>query len=607
MQVNPPWQFLNLPGGFAPILGVAWDGRAAHVDGGRDVVPLTAPSGFGATSFDDNEIVSWLARGALPPRASAADAGGFASAAFAWDLEIPPGNARDALVAVPLEGARPPEWPVGPAEASRDFEARLSAARRSWREKLDRVSFALPPSAEPAARTLRSNLGWILVNRDGAALQPGSRSYARSWIRDGALMSSALLALGHAEEVRDYLRWYAPFLLESGAVPCCVDRRGADPVPENDSHGELIYLAAEYFRLTGDRETIEKAWPYLSRAASHIDALREERRTAEFRVGEKRLFFGLLPESISHEGYSDHPVHSYWDDFWGVRGLTDAAELAAALGRAEEARRFSASRDQMRADLHTSIRAVIAARGIDYIPGSADLGDLDPTSTTIALEPCGEESRLPRPELERTFERYWEGFIARRAAHKEGKEYTPYEWRIVGSLLRLGWKGQAEQLFDALMADRRPPAWNHWAEVVWPDMRAAKFIGDMPHGWVGSDFMRSFVDRFAYDREEDGALVLAAGVPEAWLRDPRGVSVAKLATRYGRLDLTLRAEGSALRVWISGDLRVPRGGFALRSPLEGALSSATVNGKPVAVSRDGELIARTVPAEIILVGMGSGL
>jgi hypothetical protein len=116
--------------------------------------------------------------------------------------------------------------------------------------------------------------------------------------------------------------------------------------------------------------------------------------------------------------------------------------------------------------------------------------------------------------------------------------------------------------------------------------------------------MRSFVDRFAYDREEDGALVLAAGVPEAWLRDPRGVSVAKLATRYGRLDLTLRAEGSALRVRISGDLRVPRGGFALRSPLEGALSSATVNGKPAAVSRDGELIARTVPAEIIL---GSGL
>ena len=35
----------------------------------------------------------------------------------------------------------------------------------------------------------------------------------------------------------------------------------------------------------------------------------------------KRLFFGLLPESISHEGYSSKPMHSYWDDFFALQGL----------------------------------------------------------------------------------------------------------------------------------------------------------------------------------------------------------------------------------------------------------------------------------------------
>jgi len=95
------------------------------------------------------------------------------------------------------------------------------------------------------ANTVRSALAHILIERDGPALEPGPRSYRRTWIRDGALMSSALLRLGHEDVVKEFLRWYAQRQFDSGKVPCCVDARGADPVAENDSHGELIYLAAE--------------------------------------------------------------------------------------------------------------------------------------------------------------------------------------------------------------------------------------------------------------------------------------------------------------------------------------------------------------------------
>ncbi|HEV2064819.1 MAG TPA: coagulation factor 5/8 type domain-containing protein, partial [Thermoanaerobaculia bacterium] len=563
----------------------------------RRVVPLTPPSAFGASSFENGEIVSRLADGALPREASASDPAGFASAAFAWELEIPAGGARDVLVAVPLGAASL----AMPLDAARDFESRQSAAARSWREKLDRVTFRLPAAAEPIAGAARASLGWILVNRDGPAIQPGSRAYARSWIRDGALTSAALLRLGHADEVREFLRWFAPFQFESGAVPCCVDRRGADPVPENDSHGELLFLAAEYFRFTGDRATLEEVWPYLAKAAAYIERLRQSRRTEEYRSGEKLLFFGLLPESISHEGYSDHPVHSYWDDFWAVQGLSDAADLARALNRGEEAVRLTASRDELRHDVHASIRRVIAARGIDFIPGSADLGDLDPTSTTISIEPCGEAGRLPRRELSNTFDRYWERFIARRAHRATEGEYTPYEWRVAGSFVRLNRRDRAQALFDFFFSDRRPAAWNHWAEVVWPDPRSPKFIGDMPHGWVGSDFIRSFLDLFAYDREEDGTLVLGAGVPASWLADPRGVAVSKLQTRYGPLDLTLRADRSAVRVRIAGACVVPPGGFVVPWPLEGRPSSATVNGKAAGISPDGEVLLRETPADVVIV------
>ena len=593
IQVNPPSQFLSLPGGFSPIRTVEREGDVLRVDGNHSVVVLDPPDGFGASAFGGGEISSWLAEGKLPPAASAADPDGFASAAFAWGFQLPAGGSRDVVVAVPLA-----EAPVEPREWGGGFDRRLAEAVRGWEEELGGVVLDLPGPAAAFARTVRSNVGWILVNRDGPAIQPGSRSYSRSWIRDGALTSAALLRLGHGSVARDFLRWFAPFQFEDGKVPCCVDRRGADPVPENDSHGELLYLAGEYYRFTGDRATIEAVWPHLARAAAYIDALRAKRRTPEYATPGKRIFYGLLPESISHEGYSAHPVHSYWDDFWGIRGLSDAAELARALGRDADARRFTTSRDEMRAEVHASIRQVIASRGIDFVPGSAELADLDATSTTIALSPGEEGKRLPPRELARTFERYWESFLARRAGTNSQEAYTPYEWRTVGAFVRLGWRERAKELADFLFADRRPAAWNQWAEVVWRDPRAAKFIGDMPHGWVGSDYIRSLLDFFAYDRGEDGALVLGAGVPADWVRAPGGVSVRGLRTRWGRLDLSIREGSEGLRVSIAGGLRIPPGGFALRPPLAGVPRRVTVDGKRVPFAGS-ELVVEKVPAEIL--------
>jgi len=590
LQVNPPWQFLNVPGGFAPIRRIVREGEQFRFD---DRTVLARPSAFGATAFDSGEISTWVSEGKLPPAPSATDPDGFASAAFAWDLEIPSGGARDVIVAVPMPGAS------GTSDGASDFDSRLSGVERTWREKVGRVTLDLPEPAAAFARTLRSNVGWILINRDGPAIQPGSRSYSRSWIRDGALTSAALLRLGHDDVARDFLEWFAPYQFDDGKVPCCVDSRGADPVPENDSPGELLFLAGEYHRFTGDRRTIERLWTYLSKAAAYIDKLRRERRTLEYAAPAKQIFFGLLPESISHEGYSAHPVHSYWDDFWAVKGLSDAAELAEALGKTGDSRRFAAWRDELRSDVHASIRRVISSRGVDFIPGSADLTDLDATSTTIALSPGEEQSRLPRPELERTFEKYWESFTARRSGTDGQEGYTPYEWRTVGAFVRLGWRERAKELMDFLFADRRPANWNQWAEVVWRDPRAPKFIGDMPHGWVGSDYIRSLLDLFAYDRPEDRALVLGAGVPAPWLRDAAGVSLRGLRTRWGRLDLAMREEESGeVRVSIAGDLRIPPGGLAVRPPLAARPRRVTVGGKAVPFSGT-ELVVRRLPAEIV--------
>ncbi|HEY7216613.1 MAG TPA: coagulation factor 5/8 type domain-containing protein, partial [Thermoanaerobaculia bacterium] len=572
-QVNPPAQFLSTTGGVSPIRGISWNGRRAIVNGTRFIVPQTAPSAFGATTFDGGEIVEHLRQGKLPAASSVNDPFVYASAAFAWDLDLPSGGEKSLDLVVPLH--------QGSSVAPSDLDAVL----RDWHRRLDRVDLRLPSSAEPLAGTFKTAIGHILINRDGPALQPGSRSYARTWIRDGALESLALLRAGHAKEVRDFIEWFAPYQFASGKVPCCVDKRGADPVPENDSHGEWLFLVAEYWRYSRDWATVEKVWPHVEKAVAYIDELRRQRRTDEYRQADKRKFFGLLPESISHEGYSAHPVHSYWDDFFALTGLKDAADLAQALGKTEETARWAASRDEFRADLYASLNRVISEAGIDYIPGSADLADFDATSTTIAISPGGELANLPQPALEHTFERYWKEFVHRRSA-TDWEAYTPYELRAVGTFIRLGWKTRAHELLDFFMKDRRPPAWNQWPEVVRRDPRAPGFQGDLPHTWVGSDFVRSFLDLFAY--EDRNALVLGAGIPETWLAQPEGIAVLGLGTPWGKLTYSLKRQGGGVRYTIAEGIEIPPGGIVLSWPLAGE-------------AKGGPVVVREVPATVDLV------
>jgi alpha-L-rhamnosidase-like protein len=548
-QVNPPTQFLNNPGGVSSIREIAWDGRAVIFNGKRTVIPETVPVAFGATTFDGGEISEHLRQGKLPQAARAIDPFGYASGAFAWELDVPAGGERSVNLRVPFHGA------------VKD-QIDLAAVARDWHQRLDRVDLHLPPAADPLVKTFKTAVAHILINRDGPAIQPGSRSYARTWIRDGSLTSSALLRAGHAAEVRELIEWFAPYQFPSGKIPCCVDSRGADPVPENDSHGEFIFLVAEYWLYTRDRATVEKVWPHVEKAVAYIDELRNQRRTDEYREAGKLRYFGLLPESISHEGYSAHPVHSYWDDFFALKGLKDAADLAHALGKTDDADRWAAIRDEFRTDLYASLNRVIADAHIDYIPGSADLADFDATSTTIALSPGGELANLPRPVLDHTFERYWQEVEHRRTSG-DWKAYTPYELRAVGAFLRLGWSDRAHQLLDTFLKDRRPPGWNQWPEVVFRDLRAPGFLGDLPHTWVASDYVRSFLDLLAYERDSDQALILAAGVPDAWIKASGGVAVRHLPTPWGLLDYSLKAEGKAVRLRIGGTVKVPPGGIVI--------------------------------------------
>jgi hypothetical protein len=358
-------------------------------------------------------------------------------------------------------------------------------------------------------------------------------------------------------------------------------------VPENDSNGEFIWLASELYRYTRDTEALRRLWPRVQAAVAYLEKLRLSERTD---ANKGTSLYGLLPASISHEGYSTKPMHSYWDDFWGIAGYDAAVDIARALNEKEALQQWSASRRQFRDDVHASLLAAMKERGIDYIPGAAELGDFDATSTTIALSPVGAQAILPEPQLRNTFERYWQDFSARREDWARAKSrggtsdasanpskwsvYTPYETRTIGSFLRLGWRERADELMEFFMLDCRPAGWNQWAEVVGREPRAPRFLGDMPHGWVGSDFIRSVLDMFAYERSDE--IVLAAGIDPRWL-EGEGVAIEGLRTPWGPLSYSLKRDSQGKPdLKITGQARPPRGFVLALGGKEQRVGSATL-------------------------------
>jgi hypothetical protein len=599
-QVNPPAQFLATQGGVARIDRLTWNGASFRTDRGTVVRPLRAPDRVAAFRFGDGALPARLARpdwGSQPAQpVELADEQGLASGAMAFDLDLPAGSTATVGVLVPW-GAPGDSRARGRA----GLEGVLHAVAAGWRRRLGSSAVAAPdaPEATQLAAALRTAEAHLLLSRRGAALRPGTRSYARSWIRDGAMMAAALLRLGETRAPEDYLRWYAGFLFANGKVPCCVDERGADPVPEHDSAGEFIYLAAEVYRRGGDRRLVASVWPQLRAAADYLDGLRRSTRTPPASGAAANPYFGLLPPSISHEGYSAKPMHSYWDDFWGLRGLSDAAFIARALGHSDDAGRLERARGEFAADVAASIAVVTATRHLDFIPGAADLGDFDATSTTVALAPGPGPIELPAGLLQGTFARYWQEFVARRDGVRPWEVYTPYEWRVVGSLVRLGERERALAALRWFMADRRPLAWNQWPEVSGREPRVVRFIGDLPHGWVASDFIRSTLDLLGYERDADQALVLAAGVPLDWL-DGRGLTV-RLRTLYGPVGYRMRRVAGGIDVELARGPAAPPGGYVVRVPGPVTQGTAFVNGRPEPF-RNGEIHLRRAPARVRING-----
>ena len=182
-----------------------------------------------------------------------------------------------------------------------------------------------------------------------------------------------------------------------------------------------------------------------------------------------------------------------------------------------------------------------------------------------------------------------------------GSITPPYENRLIGSFIILDQPERAHDLIGFFLKDQRPQGWNGWAEVVWKDYRTPRYIGDMPHTWVGSDFINAIRAMFVYENEDDQTLVLASALFQEWIDSPQGMSVEHLPTYYGEVSYSIKKDGNKYTFSISGEMKLPPNGIKIKNfngskhPLK-----VTINGEERKDFSDKEISVKESPAELVI-------
>ena len=537
-QLNPPW----MHGGTAYIKSINYNYKKTgmmEINNKEALFIPQSPDQYGTSEYKNligyGDIIDDIYGGTFSgDNKNFEDETGYGSAALKYNLVIKPGATKSLYFIAPLHDKKNEiDKDLNKSNISEHFNKKREITKKIWEDKLDNIKIELPD--KEFSNTLKSNVAYILINDDTLRLQPGSRNYESSWIRGGTATSTALLSMGYNKEVKGYLNWITEFIKSDGWVPFIINNQDEIVTHgwnEYDSQGQYIHSILQYYLFTKDKEFLSDKKQKIIDNVNFIQALRMERKKDEYRAFEVRHFYGILPESASHEGYKDVPCHSYWDDFWALRGINDAAQIFKILNDSSHAGLANNIKKDFEKCLYGSLDMVMEKRGIKYVPGSADLGDFDPASTAIAIWPCNEMNNLPKKSKLETFNKYWDEFKKRSNDDWVGG-FSSHELRIANAFILLNQRNKLYKMISKFFEWKHPRAWNHWAETITSDYRMPQYVGDMPHAWIGAEYIN--VIRNMLILEDGNKLYLGKGIPYEWVAEGKNIVIKDMPTYFGKI------------------------------------------------------------------------
>lgn len=582
VQLNPKWQ----NAGYTKINNISVNGMSIIVNNEKYISFMRPADNYILCSSDECDIIELLIKKQLINKDSdVKDKYGLASAAVVYNVSLDSGEEKELIFCISnnyMDLSRPD-----------DVHIKYTETKKFWEEVLNKVEFKIADNK--IFDVFRTYLAYILISKDGPALEPGTRNYGLCWVRDAAVIMSAVLKTRNYDVAKAHVEFVSSAVYKSGEVPCIIEAKTgklaefAKTWKEYDGQGAYLFSVAEYYRFTKDKKFVKELFPILEKVYKFTEKLRKQTMT-KFSLGSAE--YGILPKSASHEGYLNNWQQSHWDNFWCLKGYKDLSELAIEIGRKKFAKEVKQRGVEYRNYLLNSIQLVQQQKSIQYIPASVGLADFDPTSTAISVYPTGEYVYLDRNSLLYTFNKYYDETVSPRFEQGLVSPYTPYEIRNINAFLLLGDKEKAIKMLYLFMKDMRPQEWHHWAEVVYPDYEAPSYIGDMPHCWVGAEFLNVVRNLFVY--EEDDQLILCAGIDEDWIKDE--VYVKNFPTYYGDINYIIRKTNDEIVINFTGTAK-PKNGFVVKLPVDKEkIKSVLINNKNLGIVNECKF--KKLPTEV---------
>ena len=552
--------------------------------------------------------------GALNGWSTAVDGvAGLCSAVFAWPFALTPAAPDFELdVRLPVDDYR------GPSDLAA-LRAPTAAAlelgnRNFWINKLDAsgLQARLPPAVNHLFDLFRVCRANLLILADDGAIHPGPTIYDSFWVRDSSVEGIACALSGDANLAQAQFGTHYPevFNLSPGNVgPASLYGFFGGEHEKNDrewdSNGQALWAFGRFDRIRPGFGAGVMS-PYVIEGARWLR--------------NNRSAFGLLYSGWSAEHLGDKDKPHYWDDFWALAGLWEAAQLATRLGDAAHANEIWSTYDEIRRATADSIRWVVdqqRQRGFweTFVPtGPADVGRLD--STMIGAIAYFHPTRLYMGQklgadidsiLRSTLDTIWAHFMEGGFRHDAAWQcYGPYltlqlahAFLLIGDLDRmdrcLGWSVWAGSATS-------PPRFGgpDWQVVLggWNEQHcypiakrfaespAVWYMGDIPHGWACAELMLLLRDIlfFEADEDRDPHIYLAPGVVPRWVGEGEVVGIAGAPTVFGDpLGYRLTLRRSARRVEL--DIDTAPIGIRFVYPCRfGTVTALTVDGVSLPVT-----------------------
>jgi hypothetical protein len=557
------------PEGLAVVERIAvHDGRVVTVDGRPALLLPRPPAGLAMSRFATGDVAVQLLAGGPPAPPVGTEAVvrcdvGMAQAAFVYPL------AHTAVLRVAI--------PLAPERRSR----RRGVARRRVARRPE-VPPSIPSAADVArgwdaqsrhgmrlvlpegrlADAVEANRKYLLLFHGGSEVTPGPYTYHRFWFRDAAFILGALGRYGFHDQVAEVLRSYPGRQRFDGFF---FSQR-----QEWDANGCAIRAIADHWRLTRDKPLVAELAPCVARGARWIERMRHRHR----RRRRDPALAGLLPAGTSaeHLGPFDY---FYWDDFWSLAGLLDAALLLAGVGDQRGAGRCRDWAQSLSHDLDAS-RADVAQRlGTGAIPAGPGRR-IDPAviGSLVACRPLGLLDPFDAA-ITATLDVIRERFCLGDAFYQE-ISHTGLGTYLTAQLATVELaRGDARALTRLRWLLEAATSTYTWPQAIHPSLGGG-CMGDGHHGWAAAEFLTLVRDLLV--REMADGLALCTLLPPEWWGQP--IEVQRAPTSVGSLSFAVRWHGDRPALLWELEPHAGEGPAVLRAPgLDPSWSSTRLQGE----------------------------